>query len=296
MFDKTSWKGIYPALLTPFTADGTVNEEALRRLIRLNLDKGVQGFYATGSTAEAFMLSVDERKRILEIVLDEVRGQAKVIAQVGTISQAQAVDMARHAQKAGADMISSIPPFYYGFSFSQIKSYYMALADSVDLPVLIYHFPASSGVQMTVDNVDEFLQDSRFAGIKYTSSDFFMMQQLRQRHPEALILNGYDELFLCGLAMGADGGVGSTYNFMAEKFIALMRLFHEGKIEEAQKVQAQANKIIIELIRVGVMPGEKAALDAMGISMGDCLKPLPTVSADNRASLIRIMRENGCQV
>ena len=171
--------GIYPALLTPFDAGGKINEKSLRRLVRFNIDKGVKGFYVCGSTAECFLLSPEQRKRILEIVADENAGRVKLIAHVGAISQAQALDLARHAAAAGADMVSSICPFYYGFPFENLKAYYFALADSTDLPVLIYYFPANSGVKFTVDMVSAFLQDRRFAGVKFTNNDFFMLQQIK---------------------------------------------------------------------------------------------------------------------
>ena len=119
----SGFQGIYPALLTPFKKDGTVNHEALRQLIRMNMDKGVTGFYVCGSTAEAFLLDTATRKELLETVVDEVNGKCKVIAHVGTISQNTAVELAQHAAKCGADAISSIPPFYYGFPFDCIRKF-----------------------------------------------------------------------------------------------------------------------------------------------------------------------------
>lgn len=294
MKDYTVFKGIYTALLTPFDPSGAIHEQTLRQLVRFNIAKGVTGFYVCGSTAEAFMLSSDERKHILEIVADEAAGRVKLIAHVGAISQRQAVDLAKHAAACKADMISSIPPFYYGFSFEEIKSYYFALADSVELPVLIYHFPANSGVQLTADKVDQFLCDERFAGIKFTSNDFMMLQQIKARHPNAVAFNGYDEMFLCGLSMGADGGIGSTYNFMADKFIAMQKLFANGDLPAARRLQAQANAIIAALCRFGVMPAEKAALEMMGIPMGVCQKPMRALTDADKNALREALLANGC--
>ncbi|MBQ6118420.1 MAG: dihydrodipicolinate synthase family protein, partial [Clostridia bacterium] len=212
--------GVFPALLTPFDASGAVNYNALRELVQWNLGKGVNGFYVCGSTSEAFLLTGDERKKIVETVCAEAAGKAAVIAHVGCIGQDMAVDLARHAKEAGADAISSVPPFYYGFSFEEIKSYYFALAD-VGLPVFIYNFTAAGGARLTAAQFMEFLSDPRFLGVKHTSSDFFLLERLKAFRPDAVIFNGYDEMFLSGLAAGADGGIGSTYNFMAEKYIAI---------------------------------------------------------------------------
>ena len=288
------FKGIYPALLTPFDTENKINEKALRKLVRFNIDKGVQGFYVCGSTAECFLLSVDDRKRILDIVADENAGRVRIIAHVGAISQLQAVDLARHAKSAGADMVSSICPFYYGFPFPNLRSYYFALADSVDLPVLIYYFPANSGVKLTAESIGEFLTDPRFAGIKFTNNDFYMMQQIKAAFPDSVVFNGYDEMFLCGIGMGADGGIGSTYNFMAEKFIGIMQAMQQGKLSEARRLQYQANAVITQLYRHEIMPAEKAVLEMMGIPMGSCLEPFGKLDQQAKDALRSVLLENGC--
>ncbi len=292
----TQFTGIFPALLTPFHSDRTINHAALRKLIQLNLRKGVAGFYACGSTSEAFLLESSQRKELLETIVDEVAGKALIIAHIGAISQNAAVDLACHANKLGVDAISSIPPFYYGFPFDCIRRYYLALADSVSVPVLIYHFPANSGVTLSLNNALQFLDDSRFAGIKYTSNDLFMLSQLRMSKPEAAILNGYDEIFLSGLVAGANGGVGSTYNVMAEKFIAIQSHFAKGEVAKAQHLQQEANRIIAAFIQLGVMPAEKAALRLMGIDMGQCLPPFQQIDAEQEQWLYQILKENQCHL
>ncbi len=288
--------GIYPALLTPFHGDGSINHKALRELVRLNMQKGVAGFYAGGSTAESFLLESAQRKELLETIVDEVAGRCQVIAHIGTISQRAAIDLARHADSLGVDAVSSIPPFYYGFPFDCIRDYYLALADSVKAPVLIYHFPANSGVTLKLEDAQRFLDDKRFAGIKYTSNDLFMLAQLRASHPEAAILNGYDEIMLSGLAAGANGGVGSTYNVMAEKFIAIQAHFDKGEIAAAQALQQEANRVIAAFIKLGVMPAEKAALRLMGIDMGQCLPPFQQIDAPQEAWLKGVLTDNNCQL
>jgi N-acetylneuraminate lyase len=291
-----SFQGIFPALLTPFNADGTIAHDTLRELVRMNLKKGVAGFYVCGSTAEAFLLSLDERKAILETVTDEVAGRATVISHVGCISLDQAIELARHAKACHADAMSSIPPFYYNFSWEEIRDYYFALVDAVDLPMFIYNFPGFSGVKLTVDNVLTFLKDKRFIGVKHTSSDYYMLERFKHARDGVIVYNGFDEMFLSGIAMGADGGVGSTYNFMAEKFIQIIKDVKEGNMDDARRLQNQANNILQLLMRVGIMPGEKAALQMMGFEMGDCRRPFRTLSDAERAELKRTLIENGCEV
>ena len=256
--------GVFPALLTPFDASGAVNHDALRRLVRFNLAKGVSGFYVCGSTSEAFLLTHEERKKVLETVCAEAAGKAAVIAHVGCIGQDLALDLARHAKETGADAISSVPPFYYGFSFEEIKRYYFALAEV--MPVFIYNFSAA-GVKLTTQQFMEFLSDPRFLGVKHTSSDFFMLERLKSFRPDAVIFNGYDEMFLSGLAAGADGGIGSTYNFMAEKYIAIEKAFRAGDLAAAQAEQKRANAVISVLLQGGIMAGCKALCRHLGIDL-----------------------------
>lgn len=291
-----NFRGVIPALLTPFTNSGDINYNALRKLVRMNLNKGVAGFYVCGSTAEAFLLSLDERKKILETVVDENNGQATIISHVGCISQDQAAELARHAKENGADAMSSIPPFYFGFSWEEIRDYYFGLVDAVDLPMFIYNFPGNSGVKLTVDNVQTFLRDPRFIGVKHTSSDYYMLERFKHTREDVIVYNGYDEMFLSGIAMGADGGIGSTYNFMAEKFIRIMKLCEEGKLPEARAEQHRANNILEFLMRVGIMPGEKAILNRMGIDMGACRKPFRQLTEAELGEIDRLLMENSCEV
>ena len=128
------FKGIFTALLTPFDKNGDINEQELRRLVRFNLSMGARGFYVCGSTAEAFLLTTDERRRIAEIVKDEAP-EATLIAHIGSIDERQALILGHHAASLGYDAISSVAPFYYKFSFDEIKNYYFRLAESVGLPM-----------------------------------------------------------------------------------------------------------------------------------------------------------------
>ena len=215
---NTEFKGIFTALLTPFDKNNRVNEKELEKLVKFNIEKGVKGFYVGGSTAEAFLLSTDERKQIMDVVKSTAPNHT-LIAHIGSLDETEAIELGRHANRLSYHLVSSVAPFYYKFSFDEIKNYYFRLADASGLPMLVYHFPAFSGVNMGVDEMSSFLSDDRFIGIKYTSNDFFTLEQCRANFPDRIIYNGYDEMFMAGLAMGADGGIGSTYNFMADKFV-----------------------------------------------------------------------------
>ena len=274
-------KGIFTALLTPFDKENRVNEKELEKLVEFNLKKGVTGFYVGGSTAEAFLLSADERKQIMDVV-KSAAPNATLIAHIGSINEGEATELALHAKKTGYDVTSSVAPFYYKFNFEEIKNYYFRLADAAELPMLVYHFPAFSGVNMGINEMGQFLGDDRFLGIKYTSNDFFTMEQCKANFPQKIVYNGFDEMFLAGLSMGADGGIGSTYNFMADKFVSIKELFEAGQIGEAQEIQKEANKIITVLCKIGVMQAEKEVLNQLGFDFGICRHPFGEPSAEQK--------------
>jgi len=276
-----NFKGIFTALLTPFDKNDKINVKELEKLVKYNLNKGVNGFYVGGSTAEAFFLSTDERKEVMDVVKSASK-DATLIAHVGSLNEKEAISLAKHANNLGYDAVSSVAPFYFKFSFNEIKGYYNRVADESGLPMIVYHFPAFSGVNMGVNEISEFLNDDKFAGIKFTSNDFFTMEQVKSKFPNKLVYNGYDEMFLAGLSMGADGGIGSTYNFMAEKFIEIKKLFSENKIEEAKKVQQTANKIITVLCKFGVMQSEKEVLNQLGFDFGICRKPFGALNSEQK--------------
>lgn len=279
------YKGIFTALLTPFDKNNKVNEKELEKLIKFNVEKGVTGFYVGGSTAEAFLLSTDERKQIMDVVKSTAPDKT-LIAHIGSINELEATELGKHANRLSYDVVSSVAPFYYKFSFKEIKDYYFRLADASRLPMLVYHFPAFSGVNMGVREMSEFLSDDRFIGIKYTSNDFFTLEQCKANFPDKIVYNGFDEMFMAGLSMGADGGIGSTYNFMADKFVKIQKLFKENKIEEAQQVQKEANRIITILCKLGVMQAEKEVLNQLGFDFGACRPPFRTLDEQEK-ELIR---------
>lgn len=275
--EKKKFDGIFSALLTPFDKNDCVNTKALSELVKFNLDMGVRGFYVTGSTGEAFLLSTEERKLVMETVKNAAP-DATLIAHVGSPRAKEALELARHANELCYDAASSVAPIYYKYSFEEIKNYYFKLADTASLPMLVYHIPTFSGVNFGLSDLKQFLCDDRFMGIKYTSNDFFMLEQCKSSFPDKIVYNGFDEMFLCGLSMGADGAIGSTYNFMADKFVRIRELFKEGKLDEARKLQARANEIISLLLKVGIMPAQKEMLNLLGYDMGDCRHPFSPLS------------------
>ena len=140
---------------------------------------------------------------------------------------------------------------------------------------------------MMMKEIASFLEDERFAGIKFTANDFFTLERCKALYPDKLIFNGYDEMLLSGLSMGADGGIGSTYNFMADKFVLLRKLYSEGRVKEAKEIQNEINRIIAVLCDIGVMQAEKEIMNQLGMDFGGCLPPFAEISKENRGRIAR---------
>ncbi len=287
MKETKDFKGVFTALLTPFDKNGKVNASVLRDTINYNIEKGVRGFYVNGSTAEVFLLTREERDLVYKICAETAGGRAALFAHVGAVSTDECVRNARIAESLGYDAVSAVAPFYYKFDFDQIKRHYFTIADSTVLPMLVYNFPNFSGVNLTVEQVSEFLSDERFIGVKHTSNDYFALAQYKSAFPGKYIYNGFDEMFLAGIAMGADGGVGSTYNFMAEKFIEIMKLCSEERLAEARQVQFEICRIISVLRRYGIMEAEKVVMEQLGFPFGNARKPFSELSDDQKSEIRR---------
>ena len=282
-------KGIFTALLTPFKDDYSINEASLKKLVEFNLEKGINGFYVGGSTGEGLIMTSDERKEVFRIVKEAAGDKVPLIAHCGSISTDEAISMAKTAEALGYDAVSAVAPLYYGFSFPAIRKYYDDIVSSVNIPMVVYNFPGGSGVTFTADYAAEMFKDERYMGIKHTSSDLYTLHQFKQKIDRPVtIFNGFDEMCLGGLAMGADGAIGSTYNFMGDKFIKIFEAFNAGDMATAQAIQTEANEIIAEMIKYTVLPCEKAIMTHLGIDCGPCRRPFLPLTKEANEAMARI--------
>lgn len=277
--------GIIPALITPYNREGGVACDVLAALVERLIADGADGFYVGGSTAECFLLSDEERRRVLECVLEACAGRVPVIAHVGHIATDRAIGLARHARAAGATAVSSVPPFYYNFSREEIIGYYAAVAQAAQLPLIPYSIPAFSGVAITADVLADMVKEVPVAGIKYTSYDLFELERIRRRFPDICVLSGHDEVFCNALPTGIDGAIGSTYNLLTPRFQAILSAYREGDSVRAAQLQHEVNKLIDLFIAVGVIPAIKYLLGTSGLPCGDCRPPFKPLTAAERQRL-----------
>lgn len=287
-------KGIFPALVTPLREDGSIAQDALEKIIEVNLQKGVTGFYVGGSTGESYLLSMVERKELIEKIVGIVNGRGKVIANIGVFATCHGIEMAKTAESLGVDAISAVPPFYFKFSMDELIQYYNDIAEAVSVPMIVYNIPAMSGVSFSSEQIEKLLSNDRIAGMKHTSFDLFQLQRVIREYPEKSIFIGHDEIFLSAYSIGAEAAIGSTFNFMAEKFVKMAALFKEKKMEEALDIQNQVNQVVEVLSEIGVFKGIKAALELQGIDCGVCRKPFQPLKKEQIEKLRTVMELTGC--
>ena len=288
---NVKFSGVMSALVSCVDDEGNVYEQGMRKLMNWQLDAGMSGFYLTGGTGEGPVLQKQTRKRIVEIAKDEVGDRCKLIAHVGAIDLKTATELAKHAGEVGLDAISSVPPFFFGYGEQQIRDYYTALSDASGLPVLMYASPLA-GVNITWDMVDRLMDVPGMIGLKWTSYDYFTMHRIKElRGGNINVINGPDECLLCGLTMGADGGIGATYNVMPKLFVEIYNQFKAGNLAAAQTAQYKANKMIELLIRFGVVCGIKDLLNLLGYECGQQVYPQKRFTDEERETFRQALRE-----
>ena len=290
-------RGIYPALLTPMSDDGsTVNYAALRQLVEMQIQCGVHGFFVCGGSGEGILLTTEERRQILETVLDQSAGRAKVIAHVGAVSTAQGQELARHASTLDVAAIAAIPPIYFKVDATALREHYAMIAEGAgDKPLWVYNIPSATGVEITAAVMGDLLTIPTVSGIKYSSYNLFDMKKIIGLRPNITVHSGFDEVCVAGLTMGAHGAIGSTYNVLPTTFVKLYEAATRGDWATAQEIQGQANQVIQALISVPLMAGMKAILDAWGIPCGGPRRPQRPLTTAERQSILAAVEKAGIQ-
>ncbi|MEG1001833.1 N-acetylneuraminate lyase [Clostridium sp.] len=276
-------KGIYSALLVSFDKEGNINEKGLREIVRHNIDNcKIDGLYVGGSTGENFMLSTYEKKKIFDIVVNEVNGKVKLIAQVGSVNLKEAVELAKYATELGYDAISAVTPFYYKFEFSEIKHYYETIINSVDNKLIIYSIPFLTGVNMSIEQFAELFENEKIIGVKFTAADFYLLERMRKTFKDKLIFAGFDEMLLPAAVLGIDGAIGSTFNVNGIRARRIFEAAQKGDIKTALEVQHITNDLISDILSNGLYQTIKLMLEEQGVEAGYCRQPMKEATKEMR--------------
>jgi N-acetylneuraminate lyase len=280
-------QGILPAVVTPFDDRQVFQATAFEKLLESLYSAGVHGLYVCGQTGEGLLQTVAQRKHVAEVAVRCSPKGKLVIVHAGAANLADAMELARHAERIGATAISSLPPA--GASVEEIRQYYRALAGATGLPFLLYYFPEICPAIANPAELLDVLDIPNVIGLKFTDFNFFQLWQLRRRG--LAVFNGRDEALAAGLLMRASGGIGSFYNLVPELFMRVWELGCKERWEEAYNVQAKIDELIDITIRFPVFPSIKKMLAWSGLDCGDCdPKYRPLTSQEERELRLLLSR------
>lgn len=280
--------GMYAALMTGMADDGGFCPDRQRALNAYVLGQGLDGLYVGGSSGESGLLGVDELLHQQEIVAEDAVNTT-LIAHVGAPSLRDSISLARNAKKLGYQGLSALPPHAYPFSDIEILAYYRELQAATDLPLIVYEVPVRTGRPIALEVLVEILSLPHVAGLKFTSTDMFKLSMLRRLCPEATLFYGFDEVYLSGAVLGADGGIGTTYNLLGRLYMALDAAIKTGDLAEAQRLQSVSARFVEGLLDTGVLPGMKAAFRALGIEVGPTRAPMLMRISDGDARIAKLL-------
>ena len=285
-------RGVLTALATPFAADGSVDEALLRALVDRSIEGGVHGVVACGSTGEFSALTVDERRLVVETVVDQTARRVPVIAQTGATSTAEAIRLSRHAQSAGADVVMPVAPYYEPLSVEETLTYLRAVAGSVDIPVMLYNLPVATGVDLHPDTVGALAREvENIRYIKNTTVDMAQSAVLIHKYGDVIsTFVGWDSLLLSALAEGAAGVMAGTANVVPSELVAVYDAVSAGDLEGARKTWAQIYPLIEAIMDQPFIAAVKAGLAAVGFPVGTPRPPFAELDPDAAARIAQLAK------
>lgn len=289
------FEGAGVALVTPFLPGGEVNYPKLRELIEEQIAGGTDSIIICGTTGESSTMTHEEHLEVVQFCCETVNKRIPVIAGTGSNSTAEAIYMSKEAEKAGADGLLLVTPYYNKATQNGLIAHYTAIAEAVSVPVLLYHIPGRTGVTMTVDTMVTLCkQVKNIVGVKEASGDFSVIAKLLARKDvEIDVYSGNDDQIVPLLSLGGKGVISVLSNVAPRQTHEICASYFAGDVERSRRLQLEALPLINALFcEVNPIP-VKAALNLMGKEVGSLRLPLTEMEPQNREKLAEIMREYG---
>ena len=285
--------GSHVAIVTPFRK-GKVDERALAELIEWQIAKGTNGIVPCGTTGESATLSHEEHNRVIELTVEVVRGRVPVIAGTGSNSTDEAIVLTRHAQQAGADAALLITPYYNKPTQEGLYRHYKAVAEAVDLPLVLYNIPGRTGVNMLPATIARLSAIKTIVGVKEGSGSVQQASDIVQMCGDRLtLLAGDDSLTLPMMAVGGSGVITVTANLVPTEMADLVKAFADGKVAEARRIHFKLSPLFAALFYETNPIPVKAALGMMGKIDPELRLPLCPMAQDTRDKLVRVLKDAG---
>ncbi len=272
----TEIKGIIAAMQTAMHEDGSIHEEELRRQIDRQINAGVDAVFCLGTNGEFYIMSMEEKIRVMEIFVDQVGGRVPVYAGTGCIGTKETIALSKKAEEIGVDVLSVITPYFAAVSQEELYQHFAAVAESVSLPVVMYNIPARTGAALAPSTVGRLAKEfSNIAGVKDSSGNFNNILQYIQaaEGTDFSVLSGNDALILWTLLAGGQGGITAIANILPTVMVSIYQYYLKGDMENAKKAQNSIAQIR-DCFKYG-NPNSvvKCATNLMGQPVGPCRKP-----------------------
>lgn len=293
-------KGCIGALVTPLKGNQELDEKGLRYLVNYYIDSGVHGLFPCGSQGEAPLLSMSERKKVIEWVVDETNGRVPVYAGTGCISTQETLELSEYAKDVGAEYVVLITPFYIKPNQEELYHHFRDVAEQVETKIVLYNNPGrSGGVSITADVVLRLSELSNVVGIKDSSGDLVLTAEYITKCGDKMaVIEGHDSLALSGLQLGADGLIsGPSFSIAPKIWIGIYEAFVKGDLDRARKLQYKLLPLWTATCRpatLGTYPATvKEAMNMIGLPAGLAKKPLLPLAKEKRKELGRVLVDLG---
>lgn len=290
-------KGIIAPILTPMNGDESINVSELRRQVDRMIENGVHALFPFGTNGEGYILSAEEKKLVLETVLEQCNGRVPVYAGTGCISTRETIKQSRMAQAAGADVLSIITPSFAAASQDELYDHYKAAAEATDLPIVLYNIPARTGNALTPATVARLAEIDNIVGAKDSSGSFtnilgYLDAGKKKQNGPFYTLSGNDQLIIWTLMAGGSGGIAGCANIYPHTMASIYNLFMENRIEKAKAANES-----IQSFRACFKYGNpntivKTAARLLGFEVGPCRAPFNQVPEEGIKALKKVLAEN----
>jgi 4-hydroxy-tetrahydrodipicolinate synthase len=289
---RTPFTGVGTALVTPFTTSGAVDEAAVRRLARRQIDAGIHFLVPCGTTGENPTLSHAERLRIVEIVVDEARGKVPILAGAGGYDTKEVIHAAADMQKLGVAGFLSVTPYYNKPSQEGLYQHYRAIADSTPLPIIVYNVPGRTGVNVEVTTLARLAQVSNIVGVKEASGNVTQMCEICRAVPsDFLVLSGDDALTLPVMAVGGRGIISVASNEIPAEMVRMVETAERNDFAAARAIHSRILPLMqINFVEANPIP-VKSAMAAMGLLEEVYRLPIVPPQPPSRDKIVKVLRD-----
>ena len=294
------FSGLMPAMVMPFDEHGEVDLRATEAVVERFIEAGVSGVSPLGSTGEFSHLLADERKRFLEEVIRIVAGRVPLVVGVGAAGTKEMVELARHAEGVGADAVLVVSPFYWKVGEEALFRHFATVAESIDIPVLIYNLPMLTGIDLSPSLIGRIAAECpNVSGLKDTVTEYChtvgVLREVKRVRPDFSVLSGWEDLILPSLLAGADGSICAFANVAPELFVKLVRSARDGDLERA----AELHRRVLSLVTLGAysdppISAIKLAMGKLGVPISPAVRgPALLVPEEAQEKIEGVLREVG---